>query len=1127
VSEVSAWLHRLGLGKYTKAFEDNEIEFDSLPHVTEHMLEQIGVPIGPRAKLLAAISELASPRADKAEFHPDTRAKGRSTTEPRPAERRQITVMFCDLVDSTKLASSLDPEDFKAVMHAYQSACRAVIERYGGHVSQYHGDGLEVYFGYPVAHEDDAERAVRAGLAVIEAVTAIAGAQPLSVRVGISTGIVVISETGAGDPSIPSSAVGDTPHIAARLQAIAAPNSLVIAEVTRRLISVRFDQEELGPQNLKGIAEPVHAFRVRHLHEDSSRFHAGRAAALTPLVGRRTELALLQQRWRDATGGEGQVLYVCGVPGIGKSRIVHELDRWIGRQSHFSLKFQCSPHHMQSALFPVIQQIKRLGKLANNDSDSVKLDKIERLLAKATKQLDRVMPLVAEMISIPSQSRYARLELTAVQKKAHTLFMLVDLLLDLSDRRPVLCLLEDAQWIDPSTQELLELIAARTEKARILLIVTHRPEYQVHSGFHGNVSGLTLSRLPRRDAVELTQLALRKQSVSTVVMNRIVDESDSIPLFVEELARGAFESGGTKKRGTNNQRAEESASWSVPDSLRDSLVARLDQAPQGRTVAQMAAVLGREFSYDMLLRVSNLSSSELDLTLAHLQQSEIIQQIEQRPSARYVFKHALVRDAAYESLLRSTRREFHARVGAILEKERPEIVADEPELLAYHYSLAGNAEFAVIYWSNGGQRARNRSANFEAIVQFQKALEFLSLSPETPERLAKELDLQLSLGVCFIAAHGYSADDTRSSFERARALSEELGDPRKEIQATFGLALHYWMRAQHDRATALGGTMLAKAEELKDPIALTVAHRVLGSTLFTLGDFVRAHEHLERAVALKQAVTQEARSLFLSYAVDPGIAAQLILAWDTWNLGYPEQARRHVMEALGQALKQVDAYTVAFAHFVTCAVQSLRGEFQDSLSHADRSLALSTEHHINLYALYSRFGRGYALAKTGQKERAVAEIQEAIEKARRSNLGHMRGFLRGWLVTILVEIEDPETALSTVDHALIQVNDVTGRAWEAELRRLRGDILLVVSADGADEAERSYNDAIALAQSQCARSLELRAAISLARLLMSRGRNAEARERLASIYGWFTEGFDTQDLREAKGLLEQLDNASG
>ena len=565
MSDVSAWLHRLGLGKYAKAFEDNEIEFDFLPHVTENMLEQIGVPVGPRAKLLAAISELGSSPADLSQFEPGEGTKSRSTIGPRPAERRQITVMFCDLVDSTKFASGLDPEDFKAVMHAYQSACGAVIERYGGHVSQYHGDGLEVYFGYPLAHEDDAERAVRAGLAVIEAVTAIAGPPRLSVRVGISTGIVVISETGAGDPSIPSSAIGDTPHIAARLQTIAAPNSVVIAEVTKRLISVRIDQEELGPQNLKGIAEPIHAFRVRHVHEDLSRFQAGRAAALTPLVGRRTELALLQQRWRDAKGGEGQVLYVCGVPGIGKSRIVHELDHWIGKQSHFSLKFHCSPHHMQSALFPIIQQIKRLSNLADNDSDLVKLDKIEKLLAKATKQVDKVIPLVAEMISIPSGSRYAPLDLTAVQKKAHTLFVLVDLLLGLSDRRPVLCLLEDAQWIDPSTQELLDLVAGRTEKARILLIVTYRPEHQVRSGVYGNVSGLTLSRLPRREVVEMTQLALRKQSVPTAVMNRIVDESDSIPLFVEELARGVLESGGIKKREASNQRAEPSASWLVPD----------------------------------------------------------------------------------------------------------------------------------------------------------------------------------------------------------------------------------------------------------------------------------------------------------------------------------------------------------------------------------------------------------------------------------------------------------------------------------------------------------------------------------------------------------------------------------
>jgi class 3 adenylate cyclase/predicted ATPase len=1113
VRDVSTWLHGLGLGKYARAFEENEIDLDSLPYLTDLMLERIGLPIGPRAKVLASIAELAPTSGPEPDRDEGTDAR---STKGRQAERRQITVMFCDLVDSTRLASALDPEDFGSLMQAYQRACGNIIRRYDGHVSQYRGDALEVYFGWPAAHEDAAERAVRAGLDVVEAVKAIAGPEPLSVRVGISTGMVMVSETVLGDPSMPSGAVGEALHVAARVQALAAPNSVVMAEATSRLVSARFDQEDLGPQNLKGVAAPVRAFRVRRVREDTSRFLAAHAAALTPLVGRRTELAFLQERWRDAKDGEGQVVCISGIAGIGKSRIIHELKYGMKREPHYSLSFQCLPHCMQSPLFPVIRQIERLGDLASEDSDEVKVEKIERLLARATEQVDMALPLVAEMLSIPREGRPPPLALSAQQGKNHTLFVLVELLLGLSAKNPVLCVVEDAQWIDPSTQELIDLVAGQIERARVLMVVTHRPGYL---GIRGHVSGLSVTRLGRRDLADMARLALREQTVSTAVMKRIIDDSDSIPLFVEELAR-AIASGGINERDMNETRAQSSVSWLVPESLRDSLVARLDRAPQARSVAQMAAVIGREFSYDMLSRISSLSNSELDSTLAHLEQSEIVQLIENKASPLYAFKHALVRDAAYESLLKSTRREIHARVGAIIEKEWPDIVAGQPELLAYHYGMARNAEFAALYWQSGGRRARSRSANLEAIVQFQKALEFLELMSDSPERISKELEIQLSLGLCFIAIQGYSADDTRKSFERARSLSLAVAEPQKEIQATFGLWGHYWMRARHDRALELGEMLLAKAETLRDPISLSVGHRVLGSTLFTLGNFAGAREHLEQAVALGQrAATEE---LSLSYAVDPRIAAQLMLAWNLWVLGFPEQAHQNVLQALGLAAERGEPYSVAFAHYVTSAVQLLRGDFRDSLVHADQSLVVSSEHRINLYALYSRFGRGCALAKMGQEEHAIFEIQEGIQEARRSNLGYMRGFMLGSLAAVQAQSGDPEAALSTIDEALTQTNDVSGRAWEAELLRLRGEILLVVQPDAADEAERSFSSAITIAQNQQARSLELRAATSLARLLRSESRNDEARERLAPVVGWFTEGFDTADLTEAEKLLAEL-----
>jgi tetratricopeptide (TPR) repeat protein len=767
----------------------------------------------------------------------------------------------------------------------------------------------------------------------------------------------------------------------------------------------------------------------------------------------------------------------------------------------------------------VIEQLRRLAGLSAEDSDHTKLDKIRRMFSWAAEQAEKAMPLLAEMMSIPIEPLSDSPELPPpMQTKFQTLSVLVDLLLALSARNPVFCLLEDGQWADASTQELLDLLMGRIGNSRILLIVTHRPEYNPRADSYGNVSALQLSRLARRDVIEMAQLALRE--LPSVFLQRIIDESDSIPLFIEELARGVIESSRSDVLSVHNQSAERLASWSVPTSLRDSLAARLDRAPRARNVAQIAAVLGREFSRDTLLRVSSMSDTELNLALAHLQQSEVVQQIDGTPSARYAFKHALMRDAAYESLLKSSRREIHAKVAATIEEMSPEVVADQPELLAYHYSLAGNAELAVRYWLIGGHRAHGRSANVEAIAQFEKALESLETLPKTPTRDETELEIQLTLGLCLVAVRGYSADDTRKSFERAYALSADFGGPLREFQAIFGMWGHYWMVARHDRSIELGETLLTKAEALHQPITLAVGHRALGSTLFTLGDFSGAREHLEKAISLVPPASMERRSL--SYAVDPRIASLIMLGWDLWTLGFPDQALENVLLALEEARDSADPYSVAFAHYVTSAVRLLRGEYQHSLWHADSSLSVSLEHRINLYKLYSRFGRGCALARMGQLENGLLEIREGIEEAHRCNLAYMQGFMLGWLATMQAETGDPGAALLTIDEALKSINDVAGRACEAELLRLRGVCLLATQPGAADEVEQIYLDAIAVARAQRARSLELRATTSLARLLNDQGKKDQARLLLAPAYYWFTEGLETADLRDAKTLLDEL-----
>ena len=1119
--DVAEWLQALGLPKYADVFNKNEIDFAALPHLTESMLERLGLPIGPRAKVLAAISQLALPQATDRSVK-TTQSGPVELAAQHQAERRQITVVFCDIVNSSRLAGRLDPEDFGSVIREYQRACQGIIERHGGNIARYFGDGIMAYFGWPVTHEDAAERAVRAGLEVVGAVKSIATPDPLSVRVGISTGIVLIGETRAGNPAIPADAIGETPYLASRLQSIATPNSVVIAEATSRLLSARFDMEELGPRNLKGVREPVRVLRVRGVQDYSRRFRAITGKPLTSLIGRGEELAFLNRRWRKAKSGEGQIVFVSGIPGIGKSRIVHELETSIDGEPYCTLHFQCLPHCMESPLFPVIQQIKSLGHLTTEDDGDTTLDKIGKLISQATEQVDKTLPLIADMIGARIGTRYPPLALTAQQKKTQTLLALAQLLIDLSARGPVFCVLEDAQWIDPSTKELLDLVAGQIEKANVLLVVTHRPEWQSPARSHANVSKLALSRLSRDEAAELTHLALGHQAISPLLLERIVNESDAVPLFVEELARGVMvEGAGSIWHAADDPNSESSASWSVPESLRDSLVARLDRAPQARSVAQMAAVVGREFTYSLLNRISPLIGLELNSALEHLEQSEIIQRVGSHPFDRYVFKHALLRDAAYESLLRANRRGIHAKVASAIEQARPEIVVDQPELLAYHYGLAGNAELAAQHWVSGGQRARSRSANLEAAGQFQKALEALESLPETRERKRTKLEIQLSLGLCLTAVRGYSSDETRRAFELAHNLCAELGEQSRELEAFFGLWGHYWMTARHDRAIELSEKLLRTAESSREPLALIVGHRSLGCTLFTQGEFIQARGHLERAIVLAQQGAIDASSL--SHAVvDPRIAAQLVLAWNLWILGYSGQALHLALQALALSAERREPYGVAFSHYVTSAVRLLRGEPNEALLHAEESFVVSREHRINLYECFSQFGRGCALGMMGQKERAISDIRQGIAAARRSGLRYMRAFMLGSLATIEADTGNPEAAMSTIDEAFEHTNDVAGRAWEAELYRLRGDILLLDGSKAMELAERSYRDAIGVARRQHARSLELRATTSLARVLRDRHRNDEAFELLTPAYAWFVEGLDTVDLREARALLNEL-----
>ncbi|HEY1364187.1 MAG TPA: AAA family ATPase, partial [Xanthobacteraceae bacterium] len=1081
------------------------------PYLTDSVLERIGLPVGPRVKLLAAISELAPRPAAGPQTGRDERAQG-GAIERRQAERRQITVMFCELVDSTRLAGSLDPEDFGRVMQSFQRACGAIIERHEGHVSQYRGDAIEAYFGWPAAYEDASERAVRAGLEVIEAVKAIAGSEPLQVRVGINTGMVMVSESGLGDPSKPSGAVGEALHVAARLLALAAPNSVVIAEATSRLISTRFEREDLGLKDLKGVAAPVRAFRVRHVREDTSRFQAAHAAALTPLVGRRTELAFLQERWRDAKDGEGQTICISGMAGIGKSRIVHELEERIKSEPHFTLSLQCLPHCMQSPLFPVIQQIERLAELASEDSDALKLRKLEKLLSLATVQVDNALPLIAEMLSIPIEGQDALPGQSAQQRKTQTLFVLVEFLLGLAAKRPVLCVIEDAQWIDPSTQELLDLAADRIEEARILLLVTHRPEY---SGVRGNVSGLSVTRLGRRDLAEMARLALRDQTVSPVVMKRIIEDSDSIPLFVEELARGAIDGA-----GMDNSRPAASASL-VPDSLRDSLVARLDRAPQARNVAEMAAVIGREFSYDMIRSVSSLVDFELDATLAHLEQSEIVHLVDNRASPRYAFKHALVRDAAYELLLKSNRAEIHAKVATVLEKERPETVTGQPELLAYHYARAGLVDPAITYWQRAAERALQRSANVEATHHFGEALALLHTLPVSVERDQQELDLQTRLGATLTTVKGFAAPEVAGAYERARILCRESQDPGQRFSVLRGLWVYDLVCAEWQAASDLAEEMLALAREQRNPGYELEGHRALGMTLLWRGAFVRARDHLEEGRRLYDPAQHHIHAF--RFGNDPGIACLVHEAFVLWVLGYPDRALATSRKALALARHLAHPFSLVQALIYSIYIHHCRGEAQIIPELAEEAKALAVEHGFPFWLAEAGIMSGWAISALGKAKGGIDRLRVGISDflATGARMDKPR-----WLA-LLAETcgtnNQPQEGLKAVSEALSVVEQTNECFFQARLCQLRGELLLKEGSSGAAaQAEVCFQEALSIARLQEAKSWELCAATSLARLWCAQFKRREARDLLAPVYGWFTEGFETADLREARTLLDEL-----
>ncbi|MGE4657551.1 MAG: adenylate/guanylate cyclase domain-containing protein, partial [Gammaproteobacteria bacterium] len=756
---IRRWLKELGLEEYAEILEAEKVDVESLSYIREDNLEKLGIPLGPRLKILATVS--TGSQAQNTES-PDVASLPSTAPETKPpapiaeAEHRQLTVMFCDLVGSTELSTRFDPEVLREIMGAYQTAAGAVIDSYDGHVAQYLGDGLMVYFGWPHAHEDDAVRAVQAGLEVIEAVKRLDVPTELSVRVGIATGPVVVGETGDGDPSVPKTAVGETPNLAARVQGMAEPNTLAIGGITRSLIGSTFELEGLGTHTLKGIADPVKLFRVLGDKGAESRFEATYADHLTPVVGRDSEIALQLDRWQRANDGEGQVILLSGEPGIGKSRLIHMLREKLSEDTYTPIRYQCSTHHSNSAFYPAINQLERAAGFAREDSNEAKLDKLETLLQQSTGDVANVARLFASLLSLPAD-RYPSIDATPQQLKEQTIGALNDQLLGLATTNPVVFLIEDVQWCDPTTLELIGDAITRIIDARVLLVITHRPEFEAPWTGHAHVSVQTLNRLSRREGSEVVEKVTGGKSLPKEVLDLIVAKTDGIPLYVEELTKNVLEAGFLKDAGDHYELDGPLPSLAIPATLQESLIARLDRLNTVKTIAQIGACIGREFSHELVATVSSLSDAELQTAFRQLMEAQIILPQGGAIQGSYIFKHALLRDAAYSSLLKEPRRQFHDRIADGLMSQFPDVVANTPELLASHLSKAERFSEAVDHWREAGLRAARASANQETAHHFQTALDLLEKEAPSLARDKRELELQAPLALAMTTLHGYGS----------------------------------------------------------------------------------------------------------------------------------------------------------------------------------------------------------------------------------------------------------------------------------------------------------------------------------------------------------------------------------
>jgi class 3 adenylate cyclase/predicted ATPase len=1116
MQQIADWLQKLGLGQYAKRFAENDINFAVLPDLTDQDLKELGVAsLGHRRQLLRAITELK----DSVEGTRKPSIEDIAPIAPHDtAERRQVTVMFSDLVGSTALSARMDPEDLREVISAYQKCVAETMQRFGGFVAKYMGDGALVYFGYPQAHEDDAERAVRAGLDLVAAVSDLKTHAALKTRVGIATGLVVVGDLIGSGASQEQAIVGETPNLAARLQGMAEPNSVVIAESTRKLLGNLFELEDLGAQDLKGMSGPLRAWVALRPASVESRFEAMHASALTELVGREEELELLLRRWSRAKTGEGQVVLLSGEPGIGKSRLTAAVLERLASEPHTRLRYFCSPQHTDSAFYPIIGQMERAAGFAHDDTPQAKLDKLDAVLAQSFAQR-KDAALFAEMLSLSNDGRYPTLELEPQQRRQKTLEALTAQLAARSQSKPVLMIFEDVHWIDPTSLEALNRAIERIRTLGVLLIVTYRPEFEPPWIGQPHVTTLTVNRLGQREIAAMIDGVTGNKPLPRSIRLDIIERTDGIPLFVEEMTKAVLEAE-SEGDARETAAAVPSSALSVPASLHASLMARLDRLGPAKEIAQIGAAIGREFSHALFAAVVRKPDAELHSALDRLIAAGLLFRQGVPPHATYLFKHALVQDAAYGTLLREPRRALHARIAEALRDRFTTIADAEPEVVAHHFTQAGLAEAGIEWWSKAGERALRTSAYEEAIAHLERALALAGALAESPTQRLLRLRLQIAYGQALIHARGFASQETTAAFSRAREFASGIEDVTERFPVYYGLWATSWVRGEFAQMREPALAFLDDTKNRPGTREASIAHRLLGSTCWLQGDFIEARMHLKNSLAIYD--SERDRDFAFRFGQDTGVSAMIILSLTLWPLGEINWASQCADKATTQAAMSTHVATEAFAHGYKSLFEMMRRDAGCALHEGEVLLGLAREHVMPQWLAIGTFTQGWARWHSGDRE--------AGEKGMRNGMAlfHEQGirFPLPLCAVLLAEIEDE---LGRVDHALAILHEALADAertgqhhFDAELHRQSGALLVRKTPNDVTAAEAAFMRAIEVARSQQTRMFELRAATGMARLWRDQGKPQQARELLAPVYGWFTEGFDTRDLKEARALLEEL-----